>query len=99
MKKFKIIIQPEAKLDFEMALNYYKTVANSKVAKNLNLEIKSAIKTLKSNPYYELRNNDYRAINLKKFPYLLFYQIVEQSDAIFILALFQANQDTEKYPK
>lgn len=99
MKKYKIIIQPEAKLDINSALDYYKTVANTKVAKSLNFEIKSAIKTLKLNPFFEVRSNNYRAINLKKFPYLLFYQLVESANTIFILALFQAYQDTEKYPK
>lgn len=66
MASFKVILQPEAKLDIDSALAYYKNVANEKVAKKLNFEIKIAIKTLKLNPFLQIRENNYRAISLKK---------------------------------
>lgn len=99
MKRYKAIITPIAKGHIADAAYYYKTVASAKVALNLKKEIKAAIATLKQNPFFEIKHNNYRAINLKKFPYLLFYQIVEPSNTIFILALFQAQQDSSKLPK
>ena len=96
--QFKIIITPIAKEHIDAARDYYKTVANDKIVKKLNFEIKSALKKLKINPFFEVRSNTYRAINIKNFPYLLFYQLIESTNTVNILALFQTNQDTEKYP-
>jgi addiction module RelE/StbE family toxin len=86
--KFKIVVQPEAKKDIDLALNYYRDVTNSAIAKKLNLEIQLAFSALKTNPFYQIRTKNYRAIPLKKFPYLLFYQILEPQRTIFIIALF-----------
>jgi toxin ParE1/3/4 len=96
--QYKIEITPIAKSHIDKALDYYKETANIKVAKRLHLEIKSTFKALKVNPFYQFTVKNYRAIPLKKFPYLLFYQIVEDRQTILIIALFNTNQDTQKHP-
>lgn len=96
---FKIIIEPQAQKDIEFAYLYYKQKVSVKVAKQFFSDLNHAYKNLKINPFYQIRLKNYRALPLKKFPYIIFFTILEDTKEIMILALFNTHQSPEKYPQ
>jgi len=96
---YTLIFDAEAYLDIEQAYNYYFDQVSPNVAELFNNDLQDAFKALQINPFYQIRTKNYRALPLKKFPFLLFFEVFEQQPKVKILALFNTNQDTEKYPK
>ena len=94
---FKIIVSPIAQKDLETAYLYYKNEANIKIAKKFLKAIKDVYKTLKLNPFYQLKTKDYRAYPIKKFPYIIVFQIDENLSTIVILSVFNTYQNPIKY--
>lgn len=61
-------------------------------------DLQSAYDSLEINPYYQIRIKNFRALPLNKFPYLLFFEIIEERKVVRISALFHTAQDSEKWP-
>ena len=96
---FKIVIEPRALTEIDMAFEYYRNLTdNDKLLLNLYEDIESAFDALKENPFYQVRTKNYRALPLEKFPYLLFFEILEKQNIVKVLALFNTSQDPKKYP-
>ncbi|MBC7450455.1 MAG: type II toxin-antitoxin system RelE/ParE family toxin [Cytophagales bacterium] len=95
---YTILINHEAQLDIERAYNYYFETINHTIAELFYNDLQEAYSALSINPFYQIRTKTYRAIPLKKFPFLLFFQVVEEQQKVKILALFNTHQDTNKYP-
>ena len=95
---YNIIVTPIAINHIEKAMEYYMSNANRKVADNLLKQILDAFKILEVNPYFQIKVKSYRAFVLKKYPYILFFEIMEGTQTIKILALFHTSQNHEKYP-
>ena len=96
---YTILIEPSAQLDIEKAYNYYLENTNTTITELFYTDLQETYSALAINPFYQFRTKAYRAIPLKKFPFLMFFLINEQKQMVKILALFNTNQDTEKYPK
>jgi hypothetical protein len=64
----------------------------------LRNDIAQAYDALKVNPFYQIRSKHYRALPLKNFPYLLFFEVLEQQHIVKVLALFNTPLDPQKYP-
>jgi plasmid stabilization system protein ParE len=95
---YKIIVSPLAKEQTTKFYYYYNKISN-KVAKKFRDEVKQTTKGLRTNPFYQIRTKKYRAIPLKNFPFLLFFEVDESTKTIKIIALFNTHQDPEKYPQ
>jgi len=95
---YKVKLVADAKNDFAEAHMYYFKIS-PKVALKFKDEVKSAIEHLEKNPFYELRTRNFRAIPLKKFAYFIFYEVNENLKEVKIVAIFNTNRDTEKYPR
>ncbi len=98
MKLFKIFITPYAALDIELTYKYYLEKANSQIAKKFKNEINGAFRILKRYPYFQIKTKTYRAIQLKVFPFLIFYEINENNNIIKILSVFHTSQSPLKWP-
>jgi plasmid stabilization system protein ParE len=96
---FKIIVEPEAQLDIENFFQYYKNKATLHIAKLFVKNIQASYKKLKINPFYEVKTKQYRAYPLKKFPFLIFFEVFEDSKTIKIISVFNTEQHQQKYPK
>lgn len=96
---YRILIEPGAQLDIEKAYNYYLENTNPTIAEIFYNDLQETYSALTINPFYQLRTKSYRAIPLKKFPFLMFFIVNEQNLTVKVIALFNTNQDTEKYPK
>ncbi len=97
---FKIVVEPEAIKDIDNACSYFSSLPIDTVNLNNNFldDIQLAFKILKINPFYQVKTKNYRAFPLRKFPYILFFKIDEEKKIITILALFNTNQNINKYP-
>lgn len=96
---YKVVVEPDAQDDIDEAFEYYLSVTdNAKVITNLYNDIEQAYDALKINPFYQIRSKQYKAIPLKNFPYLLFFEVLEKQRIVKVLALFNTLQNPEKYP-
>lgn len=88
---------PTAEKDIEEATKYYADIS-VKVLKNFNKQLDLAIDRIITNPYFQKRHRNVRALTVKKFPYIIFYEISEDEKMIYILSVFCTHQNPEKYP-
>ena len=95
---FKIIITPNAVLNIENAIIYYKQNASNKVAKQFIEDYKKTFKDIQKTKYFQVFFEDFRGKSMKKFPFIVFYTINEELRTIVIKAVFNTHQDTTKYP-
>jgi hypothetical protein len=95
---YKIELHHIAENQFYDELDYYGNISYN-LQESFRLEIANAFSTISYSPYYQLRYKNYHAFPMKKFPFLIFYIINEDTRLIKICSIFHTNQDTSKYPE
>lgn len=95
---YSLKISPIARANVEEAVSYYKQKTSLKIAQNFVKDYENTLRKIKQNPFYQTYYKSFRGLSLKKYPYIIFYQIDENSKCIRIKGVFQANQDTRKRP-
>lgn len=95
---YKIIVSPFASKNIEDAIEYYVKKASNKVALDFLADYRKTFKALQNNPFYQFHDNNYRFIPFKKFKYIAFFIVDEPSKTVFINAIFNTWQETEKRP-
>ena len=98
MKKYKVTISFDAQNDIFQAFDYYQNI-NAKLANKFENELESFFDILEYTPFFSKWYENYRAIPLDIFPYLLIYQIDEDLFEVEIKALFHTSKNPQKYPK
>ena len=93
---FKVKIEPEAVEDIQGALLWYDKQQEG-LGKKLFIEIKSCIKLLKSNPFYQVRYDRVRCLPLKRFPFMLHFTINESEKLVIIRAMFNTHRDIKTW--
>ena len=93
---FKVIVSELAQKDIENSLEYYLEVSTDAPAKFIQ-ELEKAYSTLELSPYFRVLYKNYRVLPLKRFPFILVYQI--HNNEILIKACFHTSKSTKKYPK
>ena len=96
--KFKIIITQIAKTHAKEAISFYKLNSIS-ASKEFSINLKKSINHLELNPYHYKITEKHRMLPLNKFPYLLIYEVDEVLKTVKVVAIFNTNQSTVKYPK
>ena len=94
---FKVFVSPIAKSNVREAAYYYKKEVSDKVARKFIEDYEQTIVRIKQNPYFQIYYKDFRGLTMRKFPYIIFYQVSD--DIIFVKAVFNTLQDTKKRPK
>ena len=86
MNKYAVEILFWAEQDLnEIAIHYQKLSAE--LGDKFYEEIRTAIESLKINPFYQPFSNDIRKINLKKFPFKVFFKLDEEKKIVFVIAI------------
>jgi plasmid stabilization system protein ParE len=88
---YTIFIEPSTQVDIEEAYDYYFT-KGIHIAELFFEDLQYAYKILAINPFFQIRTKNYRA-------YIFFFIIKEEKKQVKIVALFNTNQDTNKYPQ
>lgn len=74
---FEIVVQSEAILEMQKAFEWYESKAGGKGHEMIE-EIEESYKRLSKHPYnYSATNKKYRKIGIKRFPYLIVFEIEE----------------------
>lgn len=98
MKKinFNIVLHPEVKNDLQEAIDYY----NDKkigLGDKFYMVAKKGMESLKKDAFlYEVRFDDARFLKVGKFPYLIYYYIVEEENTIYVDAIKSMFVDPDK---
>ena len=98
MKNYNVIILPTARANVKEAKKWYKT-KSTQASINFTAAIKNAYASLKNLPLRTPTRNKYNVLFLENFPYGIFYSIEEDSNTIFVNAVFNTNQDPNKQPQ
>lgn len=95
---FKIKISSTAKTHVKQAVEYYKNNASLTVAQNFIQDYENTLERIKQTPFFQIYYKNFRGLPLKKYPYIIFFQVNENDKLILITAVFQANQNPNKRP-
>jgi mRNA-degrading endonuclease RelE of RelBE toxin-antitoxin system len=89
---YKLIILPSAKLDLRKIAKSYEDVQKG-LGKRLLKNTKAEIKIVTSNPnLFQIRFDNIRVIIVKKFPYLIHYEIYDK--LIVVKAIYHSSRDS-----
>jgi hypothetical protein len=93
--KFKMVFAPEVKLDVQDAIDWYNN-HQAGLGKRIVNELKKHFKDIQKSPEsIAIRYNDTRCYPLKKFPYMIHYRLDNESNTIYIDAVFHTSRDPE----
>jgi plasmid stabilization system protein ParE len=95
---YKIIISPVAQDNIDDAIDYYIGNASLEVAISFYNELQTCYVSLRLNPLFQMRSKKYRAVPVKKFPFLIFFEVDEGQALVRILAVINTYQDSKKWP-
>ncbi len=96
MKTYKIQADPRVKLDLQEAMDFLKSRRKGLDSKFL-ADYKSRLKTLKTNPFFEIRYDDIRCLPLEIFKYMIHFSVDETNNTVMINAVISTYQDPEEY--
>jgi mRNA-degrading endonuclease RelE of RelBE toxin-antitoxin system len=94
LKNYKIQADPRVKLDLQEAIEFLKSRRKGLDAKFL-ADYKSSLKTLKTNPFFEVRYDGIRCLPLEIFKYMIHYSIDEGNNTILINAVISNYLDPD----
>ena len=95
MKKYNLVIKQEAKDEITEAYNWYKNKQNE-LGERLISVLDDYFSTIKKNPkQFPKVLNDMRQATIKKFPYIIIFEI--ENNDIVVFAVFNTNQNPEKW--
>lgn len=89
-------VNPQAKIDIQDQIHFYNDKQNG-LGKRFHNEIKSTFKSIRKNPYYQIRYKNVRCLPLKKFPAMVHYTIDKNEKQITIRAVFHTSQTPNKW--
>ena len=90
MKTFKLQADPRVKQDLQNAIEFLKSRK-----KGLDVEFladyKNSLKSLKTNPFFEIRYDGIRCLPLEIFKYMIHFSIDEVNNVVLINAVISTN--------
>ncbi|NCO64441.1 MAG: hypothetical protein COZ75_09800 [Flavobacteriaceae bacterium CG_4_8_14_3_um_filter_34_10] len=95
---FKVQVLLQAQREIDEAIAYYEEISPS-IPKKFIEELSSTYHTLSKNPYYQKRYLNFRGLPLKRFPFILFFDLNETQQIIKIISCFHSSKNPTNYPK
>lgn len=94
MEKFRIVLYNDAIIDFNAALDYYRSISPT-LAKKFHGSVNTTFNELKKNPFYQIRYDNFRLKLVKKFPYLIHFIVDAKMKTIFVYGIRSSHQNPE----
>ncbi|MFC6266880.1 type II toxin-antitoxin system RelE/ParE family toxin [Frigoriflavimonas asaccharolytica] len=94
---YKLVILARAQEEIDEAYEYYEKISQS-VMQTFDGQLEVVYNALETNPFFQFRYKNLRALPFKSFPYMAFFDIDEQEKMVYIYSVFNTYQDPEKYP-
>ncbi len=95
---YSIIVSPRAQKEIENAIDYY-ALYSSNAPSNFIAELKEAYAILETNPLFEVRYKNIRALKLKSFPHSIYFVVSESQNTVSVLSCFHNKRNPNKRPK
>jgi toxin ParE1/3/4 len=92
LKSYKIQADPRVKLDLREAIDFLKYRRKGLDSKFI-ADYKSCLKTLKTNPFFEVRYDGIRCMPLEIFKYMIHFSIDEVNNTVLINAVISTYLD------
>ena len=94
MKTYKIQADPRVKLDLQQAMEFLKSRRKGLDTKFL-ADYKSSLKTLKTNPFFEVRYDNIRCLPLETFKYMIHFSVDEDNNTVLVNAVISTYLDPD----
>jgi hypothetical protein len=94
LKSYKIQADPRVKLDLQEAMEFLKSRRKGLDAKFL-ADYKSSLKTLKTNPFFEVRYDGIRCLPFDDFKYMIHYSVDEVNKTVMVNAVISTYLNPE----
>ena len=95
MKNFKVDADPRVNEDLLEAI-YFLNSKKIGLAKKFLVDYRSGLKTLKTNPFFEIRYDTIRCLPLEIFKYIIHFSIDEQNNIVHIHAVISTYKNPEE---
>jgi len=95
LKSYKIQADPRVKLDLQEAMDFLESRRKGLDAKFIS-DYKSSLKTLKTNPFFEVRYDGIRCLPFQIFKYMIHFSVDEANKTVLINAVVSTYQDPEE---
>lgn len=93
---FKIKVEPEALEDIQQGIDWYNE-KQAGLGRKFLTEVKSCFKSLKINPFFQIRYDDVHCLPLKKYPYMLHFTVDEVDKLVVIRAVFNTHLNPDNW--
>ena len=93
MKVYNLVIKQEAKTDISDAFLWYKNKQEKLGEMFLNALEKRFLIIIKNPELFAKKHNDMRQVSVKKFPYVVIYEI--ENDNIVVFAVFNTSRNPD----
>ena len=94
---YRIIVSPRAQKEIEDAIDYY-TQHSVDAPLNFITILKDTYKILEEKPFQRIRYKNVRAFKIRRFPFLLYFVIIEANKTVKILSCFHNKRNPAKRP-
>jgi mRNA-degrading endonuclease RelE of RelBE toxin-antitoxin system len=94
---YNLTILPNAAEEIQKAFEYYELISNDTLA-NFDNQLEEVYQNLEKNPFYQVRYKHLRAIPFKSFPFLVFFDVDQDNNIVYIYSVFHTSQNPSKYP-
>jgi len=94
---YKIIVSPRAQEEIEESYDFY-AGRNISSATQFISSLTQTYKILSQNPYFQIVYKNIRAINIKKYPFALFFIIDESNSTVRVLSCFHTSRNPINRP-
>ena len=95
---FKIVITQSAFYDTLNGIEWYEKQTKG-LGKRFYQAIQKVYKTIRENPYFQIRYEDVRCLPLEKFPYLIHFVVEEERKRVVILGVICTHRDPKIWEK
>lgn len=89
---FKFKIEPTAFIDIQHEIDFYNDKKKG-LGRKFWLELNNYFKSIRKNPFYQVRYDDVRCLPLKKFPAMIHFTVNEIQEIIIIRAIINTHKD------
>ena len=98
MSKWVLFLESAAIQDIQGAIEYYES---QKPGLGIRFEkaIYKQMERLKNNPFFAIRYDDVRCLPIRKFPFMIHFNIVENRSEIIVRAVFHTKADSSRWVK
>ena len=94
---FKVLVNIRAQAEIEHAFDWYQKNSPRNGIRFLD-SVESAYRVLKTNPFFQIRYRNVRAIALRQFPYSLYFIVDEKQTTVRVLSCFHQHRNHSSRP-